>query len=164
MNVIDIIIVVCCIPAVFRGISKGFVAQAASLVSLVLGAWLSFKFSGPVAGWLKSFTEMNGTLLQVIAFVLILVIVVLILDLVGKTLDKLIKVVMLGWLNKLLGVAFALLKALLVIGLVILLFDAVYTKVPFVSTKVLDESILYHPVKDIADIVFPYLKSLIFNK
>ena len=50
------------------------------------------------------------------------------------------------------------------IGLVIILFDAIYNLIPFVSSDTLNESILYQPIKDIANIVFPYLKELIFNK
>ena len=151
-------------PALIHGFSKGFVSQAVSLVSLILGVWLSFKFSVPFGDWLKSFADLPGTVLHVIAFALILVIVMLLMGLIGKLLEKAVKVVMLGWLNKLLGVVFALFKAVLVIGLVIILFDAIYNLIPFVSSDTLSESILYQPIKDIANIVFPYLKELIFNK
>ena len=164
MNIIDIIILVCCVPALIHGFSKGFVSQAVSLVSLILGVWLSFKFSVPFGDWLKSFADLPGTVLHVIDFALILVIVMLLMGLIGKLLEKAVKVVMLGWLNKLLGVVFALFKAVLVIGLVIILFDAIYNLIPFVSSATLNESILYQPIKDIANIVFPYLKELIFNK
>ena len=164
MNIIDIIILVCCVPALIHGFSKGFVSQAVSLVSLILGVWLSFRFSVPFGDWLKSFADLPGTVLHVIAFALILILVMLILGLIGKLLEKAVKVVMLGWLNRLLGMVFALLKAVLVIGLVIIMFDAIYNLIPFVSSDTLDESILYQPIKDIANTVFPFLKELIFNK
>ena len=164
MNIIDIIILVCCVPALIHGFSKGFVSQAVSLVSLILGVWLSFKFSVPFGDWLKSFADLPGTVLHVIAFALILVIVMLLMGLIGKLLENAVKIVMLGWLNKLLGVVFALFKAVLVIGLVIILLEAIYNLIPFFSSETLNESILYQPIKDIANIVFPYLKELIFNK
>ena len=164
MNIIDIIILICCVPALYHGFTKGFISQAFSLVALVLGAWLSFRFSVPFGDWLKTFTDLPGTILHVIAFALILIIVMLVFSLIGKVFEKIMKVAMLGWLNKLLGVVFALLKAVLVIGLVILLFDAIYSVIPFVSSDTLNESVLYNPIKNIANIVFPYLKELIFNK
>ena len=164
MNIIDIIILICCVPALYHGFTKGFISQAFSLVALVLGAWLSFRFSVPFGDWLKTFTDLPGTILHVIAFALILIIVMLVFSLIGKVMEKIMKVAMLGWLNKLLGVVFALLKAVLVIGLVILLFDAIYSVIPFVSSDTLNESVLYNPIKNIANIVFPYLKELIFNK
>ena len=164
MNVIDIIILVCCIPAIVSGFSKGFVSQAFSLVALVLGVWLSFKFSVVFGDWLKTYADLPGTILHVIAFAVILLIVVLLLKTIGNLVEKLIKVVMLGWLNKLLGVVFSLVKVVLVSGIVITLFDAVYTHLPFVSSDTLEESLFYYPIKNIADTVFPFLKELIFNK
>lgn len=164
MNIIDIIILVCCIPALFHGFSKGFVSQAISLIALVLGVWLSFKFSVPLGDWLKSFADLPGTVLHIIAFALILTIVMLVLTLIGKAIEKVVKLAMLGWLNKLLGIVFALLKAVLIIGLVIIIFDAIYNLIPFVSSDTLNESVLYNPIKSIANTVFPFLKELIFNK
>ena len=164
MNIIDIIILVCCIPALFHGFSKGFVSQAISLIALVLGVWLSFMFSVPFGDWLKSFADLPGTVLHIIAFALILTIVMLVLTLIGKAIEKVVKLAMLGWLNKLLGIVFALLKAVLIIGLVIIIFDAIYNLIPFVSSDTLNESVLYNPIKSIANTVFPFLKELIFNK
>ena len=146
MNVIDIIILICCVPALVQGFRKGFISQAVSLVSLVLGAWLAFKFSEPVGEWLKSFADVNGVILQVLLA------------------QNLVKVVMLGWLDKLLGMTFALLKMLLVLGLVIICVDAINSTLSLIPSETLDDSVLYHPIKSAADVVFPYLKELIFHK
>lgn len=164
MHVVDIILLLLFIPAVIHGISKGFIAQAVSLVSLILGAWLSFKFSALVSTWLQPYLDVPTTVLQAIAFTLILTAVFLLLLLLGKALSGLVKLVMLGWLDKLLGIAFSIMKAGLVTGLLILLFDALNSHFELVSQATLDKSVLYKPVKHIADVVFPYMKELIFNK
>ena len=164
MNIIDIIIICCLVPAVIHGLSKGFVNQAFALVALILGVWLSFKFSGPVGDWLVSFAEISPTILHVVSFALILMVVIAITHLVGKIVEKTLKVVMLGWLNKLLGIVFAVIKVGLIVGLVIVLFDAVNSNIPLVSEEKLDSSIFYRPIKTIADSIFPFLKELIFKK
>ena len=161
MNFIDITILLCCVPAIFRGLSKGFIAQAAALVALVLGAWMSFHFSSTVVEWIRPAMDVSPVILQVIAFTLILMAVFLALTLAGKALEGLVKVVMLGWLNKLLGVAFSLLKVILAIGLVI---DTVTHALEIDCSKTTAESLLYNPVKSFADVFFPYIKELIFNK
>lgn len=102
--------------------------------------------------------------LQAIAFTLILVAVFLALTVAGKMLEGIVKIVMLGWLNKLLGVAFSLLKVILAIGLFILLFDAVTSALDIDCSKTTGESIFYAPIKNFADVFFPYMKELIFNK
>ena len=164
MNIIDVIILLCCVPAIFRGLSKGFIAQAAALVALVLGAWMSFHFSNVVVGWLEPVMDVSPTVLQAIAFTLILLAVFLTLTLAGKMLEGIVKIVMLGWLNKLLGVVFALLKVILAIGLFILLFDSVTTALEIDCSKTTGGSLFYTPIKDFADAFFPYMKELIFNK
>lgn len=164
MNIIDIIIVCCCVPAVIHGLSKGFVSQAFSLVALILGVWLSFKFSNAVGEWLVTYIDLPSTVIHVIAFALIMLVVMLITHLAGKAVEGVLKVVMLGWLNKLLGIVFALLKAVLIIGLVIILFEAINNTFPIVPSKTMEESIFYGTVKDLANLIFPYLKELIFKK
>lgn len=151
-------------PSHIPRVSKGFIAQAAALVALVLGAWMSFHFSSTVVEWIRPAMDVSPVILQVIAFTLILVAVFLALTLAGKALEGLVKVVMLGWLNKLLGVAFSLLKVILAIGLVILLIDTVTHTLEIDCSKTTAESLLYNPIKSFADVFFPYIKELIFNK
>ena len=164
MNILDIIILCCLVPAIIRGVSKGFVNQAFSLLAMILGVWLSFKFSGTLGDWLVSFVEVPAGLTHIIAFAIIMLVVMLFIHLAGKTMEKILKVVMLGWLNKLLGAVFALLTAVLIVGLVIILFDSINNTIPLVKESTVDGSILYHPVKDIANMIFPYIKELIFKK
>ena len=164
MSTPDIIILICFLPAIISGIMKGFIEQAVALVSLILGAWLAFKFSTVVSGWLQPYFEVSETVLNVISFVVIMVAVVLVLFVLGKILTGVSKLVMLGWLDRLLGLVFALLKAGLIIGILIILFDTLNVKFEFVDEKVLDESVLYSPIRDIAYMVFPYLKELLLKQ
>ncbi|MGN0202064.1 MAG: CvpA family protein [Candidatus Cryptobacteroides sp.] len=163
MNIIDIIILVCCVPPLVKGVSKGFVSQAASLLALVLGVWLSFKFSVPVGEWLTEYFDIPGSVVHVASFALILVAVVLGLNVLAGMIEKVLEFVMLGWVNGLLGAVFALLKAVLALGLVFLLLATLNSTVGLIPQKYFDESLLYEPVKAVADTVFPYIKELIFN-
>ena len=72
MSTPDIIILICFLPAIISGIMKGFIEQAVALVSLILGAWLAFKFSTVVSGWLQPYFEVSETVLNVISFVVIM--------------------------------------------------------------------------------------------
>ena len=164
MSTPDIIILICFLPAIISGIMKGFIEQAIALVSLILGAWLSFKFSTVVSGWLQPYFEVSETVLNVISFAVIMVAVVLVLFVLSKILTGVTKLVMLGWLDRLLGLVFALLKAGLLIGIAIILFDTLNVKFEFVEEKVLDESVLYAPIRDIAYVIFPYLKELLLKQ
>ena len=165
MSTLDIIILVCFVPAIVTGIQRGFIAQVVSLVSILLGIWLAFHFSEMVCEWLRQYLpNLSETILNIVGFVLILAVVALLLHLVGKLLLRLFKAVDLGWLNWILGLIFSLLKAALVIGLVLVLFDTLNLKFSLVKPETLDQSVLYAPLRDAAYKVFPYLKALLFKQ
>lgn len=164
MNTLDIIILLCFVPALISGISKGFIEQAIALVSLVLGAWLAYRFSALVSSWLDPVLEVSETALNVISFAAILIVVILALFMLGKMLSGLMRLVLLGWLDRLLGVVFALVKAALFIGLIITMFNTLNLNYEFVDNKILDDSVCYQALKDLAYAVFPYLKRLLFNQ
>lgn len=161
MNILDIILLVCFIPAIFQGIRKGFIAQAVSIISIVLGIWASARFANIVSSWIAQYITASEQVLKVVAFALILVLVFLVLAALGKMLEGMFKLVMLGWLNKLLGVIFALLKTGLIVGLVIIAFSSLNDNFRFVQESVLNESVLYPPLKKLAFEVFPYLKDML---
>ena len=163
MNTVDIILLIALVPAVISGISKGFIHQVFSLVGMVLSVWVAFKFTNTVSAWIGPLLEVNKTVLWVISFIIIVAAVILLVNLLGNLAEKLVKVVMLGWLDKLLGVVFAVIKAALAIGVAVLLFDAVNDKLSLVDNEVLSGSVLYTPLHDAAQLIFPYLKTLLFK-
>ena len=161
MNILDIILLVCFIPAIFQGIRKGFIAQAISIISIIVGIWASAHFADIVAGWVAQYITASDQILKVVAFALILIAVFLVLAAVGKLLEGMFKLVMLGWLNKVLGVVFALLKTGLIVGVAIMAFNSLNDTFNLVQEPVLNESVLYPPLKKIAFEVFPYLKDML---
>ena len=163
MATLDIIILICFIPAIIRGLQKGFIEQAVALLSLVLGAWLAFHFSDIVCGWLSQYINAPQGLMKAIGFLFILIITAILLHLLGNLLTKVFKFALLGWLNRLFGVMFALTTAILVIGLLLIVFQSINDTIGLVSKEAIESSVLFEPVKDIALKVFPYLKALIFK-
>lgn len=161
MNILDIILLVCFVPAIFQGIRKGFIAQAVSIISIVAGIWASARFANVVSGWISRYITASEQVLRLVAFAIILVMVFLALAALGKILEGVFKLVMLGWLNKLLGVVFALLKTGLIVGLLIMAFSTLNDNFKFVQESVLNESLLYPPLKKLAFEVFPYLKDML---
>ena len=164
MNILDIIILICLVPAIIQGIRKGFISQAISIISLIAGVWASAKFANAVGVWLAQYITASEQALKLTAFALILLAVFLVLGLIGKALDGIIKLIMLGWLNRLLGVAFSLAKCILGLGLLAMVFNSLNASFDLVKPEVLSDSVLYPIIKDIADNVFPYLKSLLSLK
>lgn len=164
MNIIDAIILICLIPALIQGLRKGFISQAISIVSLVVGIWASARFADVVTEWISQYMSASEQILKIVAFALILVAVFLALGLLGRLLESILNFVLLGWVNKLLGVVFSLLKALLIIGLIILVFSSLNNNLGLVKPETIADSTLYQPIKDLADSVFPFIKNMLTLK
>ena len=164
MATLDIILLVCFLPGIIRGLSKGFLEQALALAGIVLSVWAAFRFSGLVATWLKPYVDFSETTVNVIAFALILVAMSLVVLLVAKLLTKVVEMAMMGWLDKTLGLVFALAVNALVIGVFIVLFDTINVKFNLVKPEVLDGSVVYTALRDLCYLVFPYLKSFFFKQ
>lgn len=164
MNIIDVIILICLVPAVFQGYRKGFISQAISIVSLVVGIWASARFADMVTTWIAQYITASEPVLKLVAFALILILVFLALGLIGRLLESILNFAFLGWVNRLLGIVFSLLKTLLIIGLVIILFNSLNSNIGLVKPETLADSALYQPIKNLADVVFPFIKNLLTLK
>lgn len=163
MNVADIIILVCLVPFMIKGGIDGFIRQLTGIASLIIGAWASWKFSALVSGWIAKWMEASNQLINIISYIVIFVAVVVILYILGKMLEGIVKLVMLNWLNKLLGVIFATVKCFLVIGIIILIFTSLNNIFDIVSQDYLDEAMLYNPIKSLAENVFPFIKNYLIK-
>lgn len=164
MCTLDIILSICLAASVIQGLVKGFTDQIIALVSIILGTWAAFKFSDLVCGWADPYLHMSGQVLHVIVFILMIIAVIVVMHLLGKVIKASIKFVMLGWLDRLLGAVFALLKATLIIGILIILFNTLNTSFHIVDETVMEKSVFYSPIKRIAYEVFPYFKELLFRQ
>ena len=161
---LDAIILICLIPAIFQGIRKGFISQVISIISLIAGIWASARFADIVTMWASKYISASEQVLKIIAFAIILILVFIVLGLIGRLLESILKFAFLGWLNKLAGVVFSLLKTVLILGLIITAFSALNNTYELVKPELIADSALYQPVKDIADAIFPYIKNLLTLK
>lgn len=160
LSIVNIIILILFIPAIWSGISKGFVRQAAGLAALILGIWGAYTFGNIVSDYLTKLFEIDHKISSIIAFASLFFIIIVIVKLIGKLAEKLIKLVLLGWLDKLLGVVFAILKTAIILSIVIYLFNSVDELWSFLPKEELHKSQLYNFLEAIAPKIFPYFKGL----
>lgn len=155
MTVIDIVLGALLLFGLVRGLFKGLFVEVASLLALVLGVYGAIHFSNFAASFLDSRTDWNEKTINIVAFAITFVIIVLAIGLAGKALTKLADFASLGILNKLLGAVFGVLKIGLILSVVLIVFDRMNNTLPFVDDDDLKDSVLYEPVKSIAPILFP---------
>ncbi len=155
MNVIDIVLLALLLFGLIRGFMKGLFVEVASLLALVAGVYGAIHFSNFAASLLQDKTEWNEKTVNIVAFAITFVIIVLAIALAGRALTKLANFAALGILNKLLGGVFGALKIGLILSVVLIVFDSLNSTIPFTDEKTIEDSILYNPVKSFAPMIFP---------
>ena len=73
INGLDIVLLLAFIPAVIRGIKKGFIEQFLALAGIVVGIWAAYHCSAMVSVWIRPHIDASDTVLGVISFILILI-------------------------------------------------------------------------------------------
>lgn len=163
MTVIDIIILILLALAVFKGIKDGLVRQVGGIAGIILGIFLAGRFSSLLSGWLHQWLNTSENVVKAISFAAIIIIVCLCTYLLGRLLEKIIRITTLGWINRLLGVMLSVCTVVLLIGAVISLIEYVNTTwFVIVPPERMAESKSVQIISSITDAVFPYLKQL-FN-
>ena len=157
MSIIDIVLGALLLFGLIRGAMKGLFVEIASLCALVLGVFGAIHFSYFVADLLESKVDWDEKTMNIVAFAITFVIIVLAISLAGKALTKLADFAALGMLNKLLGGIFGALKIGLILSVLLIVFNKLNNTLPFMEEEQLEESILYKPVKSLAPMIFPTL-------
>ena len=152
MNFFDIIILIITILSFIKGVFKGFISELATLAALILGIVGSMFFSGLVAKWLSDFVSTG--LIPVVSFLVLFTGIVIAVHLLSKVVNKLLKAIALGWLNRIMGGIFASLKAIMLISIFIMVFDVFGFGTKIVTDKTREKSRLFIPVKNFAPSTF----------
>ena len=155
MVALDIILIALMVFAIIRGLMKGFVMEIASLVGIVISIFVAKNFVETLLGWFVSIMGWQTEVNKMVSIVIVFLLSMLAVRFVAILISKVLKLAMLGWLDKLLGAVASLVKALLIMGVMLYAFDRVNQFVHLVSEETLQKSVLYEPVKSFAHIAFP---------
>lgn len=140
---LDTIYFVLLIIAVFKGYRKGFVVAVFSFLAVVIGIAAAMKLSALVAGWLGEGTSISSAWLPFLSFALVMIGVVVLVRIGAALIESAMKMVLLGWANKLGG---------------ILLFAALYTMVFSVLLFYADKMHWIKPATFASSVTYPFIQ------
>ena len=119
---IDIIFAVLIVVAIIKGYQKGFIIAVFSIIAFIIGLAAALKLSTVAAAYLKDSVNVSARWMPFLAFAIVFFVVVILVRLGGKLIEKAFQVVMLGWVNRIGGIL--LYAALYLIILSIFIFFA----------------------------------------
>jgi len=163
MNFLDVILGIPLMWAIYKGFTKGFIIEAASLAGLILGFYFAVKFSSFSSDFFKNIIGFHGRYLSIIAFATTFLLVLAIIYLLGKVLEKAIEMVSLGIFNRLAGIAFSVAKTAFILSVLLFLINRLDPYQKLLKPEHKQKSILYFPVESFAPRILPGLKSGSFS-
>ena len=123
MNYLDIIIAIVLLIFGLKGLRKGLIVEVVSLLAFGAGIYGAMHFSDFTAERLQDFMEIKPQYLNTIAFVLTFIILVVVVNLIGRLISKAIKSMNLGFFDKLGGFLFGVLKGVLLCSTFVLVLN-----------------------------------------
>jgi membrane protein required for colicin V production len=152
MNGVDIAILVILGAFLIKGLLRGLLKEACSLIGLLLGAFLAFRFHAPLAEGLAQSFNFPLPVCVIVAFLLIFLATSLVFAVLGYLLSKVVKLLFLGGLNRVAGGLFGLVQGGVLLALV--LFGVSMIQLPGPFGQLLKNSELAAPFVQLGKTVF----------
>jgi membrane protein required for colicin V production len=158
MSFLDIVLGGLLCFSLYKGIRNGLFVELASLLSLILGIYIAIKFSDVMKNILSGWVHWNPYTIQVIAFILTFIVVVVGIYWLGKSLTSIADFAFLGWINSLGGGFFRILKTILIISVFLTIFEKINYHNYLAKKETLDKSIFFNPIQKVAGFIFPSIE------
>jgi membrane protein required for colicin V production len=121
MILLDILIWAVLFFFVAKGFSKGLIREACSLLGLVTGGWAAFKYYSSLSLVMRHFINLPPHVAQPLSFLFIFLLLGILFYLLGHLLTVILKVMLLGGLNRIGGIVFGFLEGGFILCLVLYL-------------------------------------------
>jgi membrane protein required for colicin V production len=161
MNWLDIVIIICVVIGLIKGLFAGFIKQVVSFLALIAAIF----FSGQLALFLRAsslhldvFSSMNQALLSAICYILAFALIIILIALLGRVINIAIKMTPAKWLNILLGGLFGTLIWVFLLSIVFNLLYIFDFQSRIIKKETQEKSILYGEIKSVVPTVYPFIR------
>jgi len=153
MNYLDIIIAIILFLFGFKGFRKGLVIEVVTLLAFGVGIYGAMHFSDFTANHLQDFMEINPKYLNTIAFVLTFILLVIVVNMIGRAVTGLIEAMNLSFFNKLGGFVFGVAKGVLLCSLLLLVLNN-FQLIGMLKPEMREKSKLYPYIEETVPYVY----------
>ncbi len=137
MNTFDIIVSVIFGYCLVRGLFRGLVKELASIIGVFSGFYAAYTYYQEAARMMSDWIS-NTAYLNIISFLLIFCLIFVIVSIMGIIIKYLLNIVFLGWIDRLFGAVFGMMKAVLIASVLFIVFTSFLPK----GGSVVEDSVL----------------------
>ena len=153
MNVLDLIIGIILVLFAITGLRKGLIVEAFYLASFLFGAYGAMHFSDAVADWMSDFLNVSEDYLTIISFIVTFIIVLVLVRFLGRIISRLLEAISLGFLDKIGGFIFGVLKGTLLVSVLVMVMN-VFGASDLINNDLRKSSKLYTLTETIANTIY----------
>lgn len=155
---LDIFFAIPLVWGIVRGLMSGFVRSLSVFIGLILGITLAQAYAADLSPTIQEWFTMSARQCLSLSYVIIFIAVMVLVAIIARLLDKFLHLILLGWLNKLLGAIFGFFKWAIILSFFIMVIEYANNKFEFLSPEKKSESLLYEPIKKVVPTIMPYVK------
>jgi membrane protein required for colicin V production len=123
MNFFDIILIIILLYCLIRGIFRGLLKEISSLIGVLGGFYAAYMYYKSLGIYLKRWIA-DPNYINILSFLIIFIFVFLMVSAVGIIIKYLLKIVFLGWVDRVFGGVFGILKGILISCVLVVVFTA----------------------------------------
>lgn len=157
-HLLDIVIALPLVWGVYKGFRKGLVIEIATLAALLAGIYGAIRFSDSMAVLLQEEWEIDERYLPILSFAATFILIVILVNLLGRMLEKVVDMVALGFVNKLAGGIFRGLKVALILSVVFSMLQSLDEDWGLIPEELSEQSVLYEPLSTLAPLIIPAIE------
>lgn len=158
-HLIDIIISIPLIWGLYLGFKKGLIIELSTLAALLVGLYGAVRFGEVVGDYISKNLEIDERYVPILAFAVTFILLVILVNMIGKMITKVIDMASLGFLNKLGGGVFRAFKIAMIFSVIIMIVESLDEQTGLIPDDIGEGSVLYGPLRQLAPLVIPVVKN-----
>ena len=160
MNTLDTVLLVAAGIGMLFGLKLGLIKQSSFGASVAIGLLQATIFYPKTAAWLQELTQWENLICTILGFIIIFVATTMIINLAGIILRWLLKAILLGWLDRILGAVFSAIIAMGIVVLGVNIHESNFPDNKITSKTSQAESLLYKEVAEVTFLVIEEAKKI----
>ncbi len=162
MNIFDFIIAAIIVYCVIRGIFRGIIKEASSIIGVLAGLYAAYTYYPGLSQDLLGFKNLfsSGEYVDIISFLLLFTLVFLMVGALGILIRVLLKIVFMSWVDRLFGGVFGFIRGFMIASMLVLVLTTFLSS----GSPVIRESSLTPYVASAAGVMSSFAGNAMRNK
>ena len=143
MNPFDVFIILIMGYSIVRGLFRGLVKEVSSIIGVLGGFYAAYSYYPMMAKLLSGVID-DQSYLNILSFLIIFCGLLLIISILGVVIKYLLNVAFLGWVDRICGLGFGLIKGVLIVTVIFIILTTFLSKgAPIIKKSILAPHVIW---------------------